>query len=63
MSKQLPKPILTEIVEASTFYEAEGYHQDFYKKNPDHYKSYRKGCGRDARLEELWGAEQESAGK
>ncbi len=47
--------IVTEIVELKDFYPAEEYHQDFYKKNPDRYKSYRSGCGRDKRLEELWG--------
>ena len=47
--------IYTEIEAASTFYEAEEYHQDFYKKNPDHYYAYRKGCGRDNRLRALWG--------
>ena len=47
--------IVTQIVPFTAFYAAEDYHQDFYKKNPTRYYSYRKGCGRDARLEELWG--------
>ena len=40
---------------AGSFYKAEEYHQDYYQKNPVRYKFYRLNCGRDTRLEELWG--------
>jgi peptide-methionine (S)-S-oxide reductase len=54
-SKPFKETIQTEIVAATTFYPAEDYHQDYYKKNPIRYKYYRNGCGRDARLKQLWG--------
>jgi peptide-methionine (S)-S-oxide reductase len=54
-TKPFKAPIVTEITPAGTFYPAEEYHQDFYRKNPVRYKFYRTGCGRDARLKELWG--------
>jgi peptide-methionine (S)-S-oxide reductase len=47
--------IVTEITKSSQFYPAEGYHQDYYVKNPARYKFYKSGCGRDARLKQLWG--------
>jgi peptide-methionine (S)-S-oxide reductase len=52
------EPIVTEIVAAGPFYQAEDYHQDFYVKNPIRYKFYRYNCGRDTRLEELWGRKE-----
>jgi len=46
--------IYTEVLPAGTFYLAEDYHQDYYKKNPIRYSYYRKSCGRDARVDEVW---------
>jgi peptide-methionine (S)-S-oxide reductase len=56
-SGRFEQPIVTEIVAAGSFYPAEDYHQDYYEKNPLRYNFYRWNCGRDARLEQLWGAE------
>jgi peptide-methionine (S)-S-oxide reductase len=55
--KRVPGAIVTEIVPAATFWPAEDHHQDYYRKNPIRYRLYRAGCGRDARLEEVWGAD------
>jgi peptide-methionine (S)-S-oxide reductase len=54
-TKPFKEPIVTVVLPATTFYPAEAYHQDYYKKNPVRYAYYRANCGRDARLEQLWG--------
>jgi peptide methionine sulfoxide reductase msrA/msrB len=53
-SKVFMNPIVTSILPASDFYEAEDYHQDFYKKNPVRYNYYRRASGRDAFIEKYW---------
>jgi peptide-methionine (S)-S-oxide reductase len=58
-NKPFKGEVVTEITRATEFYRAEDYHQDFYRKNPIRYKFYRTGCGRDARLKELWGKSAE----
>ena len=52
---ELKQPITTEIVMASFWTDSEGYHQNYYKKNPIRYKYYRYRCGRDQRVKALWG--------
>ncbi|OGA95595.1 MAG: peptide-methionine (S)-S-oxide reductase [Betaproteobacteria bacterium RIFCSPLOWO2_12_FULL_66_14] len=54
-TKPFREPILTLITPAGEFWPAEEYHQDYYKKNPVRYRFYKTGCGREARLEQLWG--------
>ncbi len=51
----LEDPVVTPIIPATTFYPSEDYHQDYAKKNPIRYKFYRFQCGRDAKVEALWG--------
>ncbi|RIL09128.1 MAG: peptide-methionine (S)-S-oxide reductase [Proteobacteria bacterium] len=56
-SGKFDKPIATEILPASEFYAAEGYHQEYYKKNPGHYERYKIGSGRAGYIEKTWGKE------
>jgi len=53
--KQLGARVTVQTLPASTFWPAEGYHQDFAKKNPSHYERYRIGCGRDQAIRAVWG--------
>jgi peptide methionine sulfoxide reductase msrA/msrB len=54
-SGRFAKPLVVEIQPLDMFYDAEGYHQDYYKKSPLRYKVYRHGSGRDQYLEKVWG--------
>ena len=56
IATKFSEPIATRITDATTFYVAEEYHQDYYKKNPIRYKYYQTACGRASRLKELWGS-------
>ena len=55
LADRFADPVVVPVLDAAPFYAAEDYHQDFYRTNPGHYKRYRTGCRRDARLEQLWG--------
>jgi len=58
-SGRFTRPVATEILPFSVYYQAEDYHQDYYKRNPDRYKMYRRGSGRDQFLQSIWKAPQE----
>src|SRR5687768_934273 len=55
-ARQLGRPIATQILPRGIFYRAEEYHQDYYTRNPLRYRFYRWNCGRQQRLDQLWGA-------
>jgi peptide-methionine (S)-S-oxide reductase len=56
MQKRFSQPIVVAISDAGAFYAAEEYHQDYYQKNSAQYRFYRYGCGRDRRLQAIWGS-------
>lgn len=54
LQKQFVDRVVVEILDATAFYPAETYHQDYYLKNPARYRYYRWSCGRDRRIAEIW---------
>ncbi|MFP4409295.1 MAG: peptide-methionine (S)-S-oxide reductase MsrA [Alkalispirochaetaceae bacterium] len=56
-SDRFSRPIATDIIELDEFYPAEGYHQNYYERNPLRYNFYKTACGREARLRSVWGEE------
>jgi peptide methionine sulfoxide reductase msrA/msrB len=61
-SGRFSKPVATEIIKFTRFFEAEGYHQDYDQKNPLHYRDYRQGSGREQYLQRVWGNERSEVG-
>ncbi len=62
-SGRFKKPIVVKVTDYDVFHPAENYHQDYYKKNPAHYKRYRRGSGREGFLKRVWGDEERSSAK
>ena len=62
LAERFADPVVVPVLDAAPFYAAEAYHQDFYRTNAAHYARYRAGCGRDARLKELWGDNADKVG-
>ena len=54
-SGRLKNDVVTPVLKATAFYDAEGYHQNYYLKNPRRYKYYRNGCRRDKKIAQVWG--------